>query len=153
MRHRTSMALNTSLMVALPAKQCFNQLENMKSLQNKTAVITGGNSGIGLATVKLLKERGAKVLFTGRNPETVAAVANATRSTGVVSDQSNLIEIDLLVKKASHELGKVDILFVNAGTIRMIPIEKVTEEIFDQYININQKGMYFTIQKFLPILN
>jgi NAD(P)-dependent dehydrogenase (short-subunit alcohol dehydrogenase family) len=125
----------------------------MKSLQNKTAVITGGNSGIGLATVELLKERGAKVLFTGRNPETISAVAKSTGTIGVVSDQSDLKEIDKLVKRASQELGKVDILFVNAGTIKMIPFEQVTEEIFDQYIKINQKGVYFTIQKFLPFLN
>ena len=125
----------------------------MKSLQNKTAVITGGNSGIGLATVELLRERGAKVLFTGRNPETISVVAKSTGTIGVVSDQSDLKEIDKLVKRASQELGKVDILFVNAGTIKMIPFERVTEEVFDQYIKINQKGVYFTIQKFLPILN
>jgi NAD(P)-dependent dehydrogenase (short-subunit alcohol dehydrogenase family) len=125
----------------------------MKSLQNKTAVITGGNSGIGLATVKLLKERGAKVLFTGRNPETIFAAARSTGAIGIVSDQSDLIEIDKLVKTTLQELGKVDILFVNAGTIKIIPFEQVTEELFDQYIKINQKGVYFTIQKFLPILN
>ena len=125
----------------------------MKSLQNKIAVVTGGNSGIGLATVELLKERGAKVLFTGRNPETISAVAKSTEAIGIVSDQSDLREIDKLVEKTSEELGKVDILFVNAGTIKIIPFEDVTEELFDQYIKINQKGVYFTIQKFLPILN
>jgi len=69
----------------------------MKRLDNKTAVVTGGNSGIGLATVKLLKERGAKVLFTGRNTKTIAAVAESTGTIGVVSDQSDLKEIDKLV--------------------------------------------------------
>src|SRR5688572_11469579 len=125
----------------------------MKRLEGKTAVITGGNSGIGLATVKLFKERGAKVLFTGRNPETISVVAKSTGTIGVVSDQSDLKEIDKLVKKTSQEFGKVDILFANAGTIKMIPFENVTEEVFDHYIKINQKGVYFTIQKFLPILN
>lgn len=125
----------------------------MKSLQNKTAVITGGNSGIGLATVKALKARGAKVLFTGRNPETVAAAASSTGAVGVISDQSDMKDIDELVKRASETLGKVDILFVNAGTLRIIPFEQVTEEMFDEFIKINQKGVYFTIQKFLPILN
>lgn len=125
----------------------------MKSLQNKTAVITGGSSGIGLATVKLLKERGAKVLFTGKNPHKISSVATSTGTIGVVSDQSDLREIDTLVKRASQELGKVDILFVNAGTIKIVSFEQVTEEMFDEYIKLNQKGVYFTIQKFLPILN
>jgi NAD(P)-dependent dehydrogenase (short-subunit alcohol dehydrogenase family) len=125
----------------------------MKPLENKTAVITGGNSGIGLATVQVFKDRGAKVLFTGRNPETVSAAAKATGAIGVVSDQSDLSEIDELVKSASRELGKVDILFLCAGTLRIIPFEQVTEEIYDDFISINMKGMYFTLQKFLPILN
>lgn len=125
----------------------------MKRLDNKTAVITGGSSGIGLATVRLLKERGAKVLFTGRNQETVSSVAKSTGTIGVVSDQSDLTEIDKLVQAVSQNLGNVDILFINAGTLKMMPIEKVTEEIYDEFVNINQKGIYFTIQKFLPILN
>jgi NAD(P)-dependent dehydrogenase (short-subunit alcohol dehydrogenase family) len=125
----------------------------MKQLENKTAVITGGNSGIGLATVKAFRERGAKVLFTGRNLETVTAAAKETGTTGVVSDQSDLSAIDDLVRTASQELGKIDILFINAGTLRIIPFEQVTEEIYDDYISINMKGMYFTLQKFLPILS
>jgi NAD(P)-dependent dehydrogenase (short-subunit alcohol dehydrogenase family) len=125
----------------------------VERLANKTAVITGGNSGIGLATVTAFKEQGAKVLFTGRNPETVAATAQSTGTIGVVSDQSDLKQIDELVGRTIQELGKVDILFINAGTIKMIPFERVTEEMFDAYIKINQKGVYFTIQKFLPILN
>ncbi len=125
----------------------------MKSLQNKTAVVTGGNSGIGLATVKVLRSYGAKVLFTGRNPETIASAAAATGAIGVASDQGDLAAIDKLVERTAAELGKVDILFINAGTLQMAPFEKVTEEMFDQFIKINQKGVYFTIQKFLPILN
>lgn len=125
----------------------------MKSLQNKTAVITGGNSGIGLATVKVFKDRGANVLFTGRNPKTVAAAAAETGAIGVVSDQSDLKQIENLVKRTAQEFGKVDILFVNAGTLVILPIDQVTEKIYDDYISINQKGFYFTLQKFLPILN
>lgn len=125
----------------------------MKNFENKKVVITGGNNGIGLATVKVFTERGAKVLFTGRNPETVSAAAKATGAIGVVADQSNLSAIDTLVKSASEKLGKVDILFINAGTLKIIPFEQVTEEVYDEYISINQKGIYFTIQKFLPILN
>lgn len=125
----------------------------MNRLDKKNAVITGGSSGIGLATVRLLKERGARVLFTGRNPDTVSSVARSTGTIGVVSDQSDLREIDKLVTRTSQELGNIDILFINAGTLKMLPIAKVTEEIFDQFIAINQKGIYFTIQKFLPLLN
>jgi NAD(P)-dependent dehydrogenase (short-subunit alcohol dehydrogenase family) len=125
----------------------------MKQLENKTAVITGGNSGIGLATVKVFKDRGAKVLFTGRNPQTVAAAAKETGTIGVVSDQSDLKEIESLVKRTSQELGKVDILFLCAGTLVIMPFEQVTEEIYDNYMSINTKGMYFTLQKFLPLLN
>lgn len=125
----------------------------MENLKNKTAVITGGNSGIGLATVKVFKARGAKVLFTGRNPETVSKTAELTGTIGVVSDQSNLSDIDNLVSRVSQELGKVDILFINAGTLKIIPFEQVTEDIYDEYISINQKGFYFTLQKFLPLLN
>src|SRR5688572_26294333 len=113
----------------------------MKQLENKTAVITGGNSGIGLATVKVFKDRGAKVLFTGRNSEKVAAVARETGSIGVVSDQSDLKQIESLVEKTSQELGKVDILFVCAGTLKILPFEQVTEEIYDEYMSINMKGM------------
>lgn len=125
----------------------------MEQLKNKTAVVTGGNGSIGAATVKLLKERGAKVLFTGRNPETISSLAKSTGTIGVVSDQGNLKEIDKLVETVAKELGKVDILYINAGTLKTLPIEQVTEEIYDEFININQKGIYFTIQKFLPILN
>lgn len=125
----------------------------MRQLENKTAVVTGGNSGIGLATVQVFKDRGAKVLFTGRNPDTVVAAASKMGAIGVVSDQSDLKQIDSLVKTTFEELGKVDILFINAGTLAILPFEQVTEEIYDNYININQKGVYFTLQKFLPILN
>ncbi|HJS53284.1 MAG TPA: SDR family oxidoreductase [Chitinophagaceae bacterium] len=122
-------------------------------LQNKTAVITGGSSGIGLATVKVFKENGATVLFTGRNPEAVADTAKETGTIGAVSDQADLKQIGGLVKRASQELGKVDILFLCAGTLKIIPFEQVTEEIYDDFVSINMKGMYFTLQKFLPILN
>jgi len=125
----------------------------MKQLENKTAVITGGTSGIGLATVKVLMDRGAKVLFTGRNPANVDAAAKATGAVGVVADQSSLKQLEHLAKHASQELGKVDILFINAGTLKIVPFEQVTEEIYDEYICINQKGVYFTLQKLLPVLN
>lgn len=125
----------------------------MTSLANKAAVITGGNNGIGLATVKVFKNSGAKVLFTGRNEVTVAQAAKSTGAIGVVSDQSKMPDIEALVKRTSEELGKVDVLFINAGTLVIMPFEQVTEKIYDEYMSINMKGFYFTLQKFLPILN
>ncbi len=125
----------------------------MKPLENKTAVITGGNSGIGLATVKVLRDQGARVLFTGRNAGTVAAAAKETGTIGVVADQSDMAQIDNLVKRTAQEVGKVDILFICAGTLTIMPFEQVTEQVYDEFMSINMKGMYFTLQKFLPILN
>jgi NAD(P)-dependent dehydrogenase (short-subunit alcohol dehydrogenase family) len=125
----------------------------MIQLKNKTAVVTGGNSGIGYATVEELTGLGANVLFTGRQQDSVQETAKKTGAIGIVSDQSDLAQIDLLVKKAAGELGKVDILFINAGTIAMVPLESVTEAFYDSMMAINQKGVYFTVQKFLPILS
>ena len=125
----------------------------MKESAAKTAVVTGGNSGIGYATVEALKDLGAKVLFTGRKQHLVAAAAKKLGAIGVVSDQSELSQIDELVKTTSEAFGKVDILVVNAGIFSIVPFELVTEEYYDHMNNINQKGVFFTIQKFLPILN
>ncbi len=125
----------------------------MQKLENKTAVVTGGNSGIGYATVEELRKLGAKVVFTGRRQDIVAEAAKNLGATGVVSDQADLDQIDRLVKKAAEELGKVDILVVNAGIFSVVPFESVTEQFYDNMMNINQKGIFFTIQKFLPVLN
>ncbi len=125
----------------------------MKSLENKTAVVTGGNSGIGYATVSALINQGARVLFTGRNEVTVAETSKQLGAVGVVSDQSDLSQIDELVKRTKHELQKVDILVVNAGTFSPAPFESVTEAFYDQMMDVNLKGIYFTVQKFLPLLN
>src|SRR5687767_14773892 len=111
---------------------------NMQKLENKTAVVTGGNSGIGYATVEELRKLGAKVVFTGLRQDVVAEAAKNLGVTGVVSDQADLDQIDLLVKKASEELGKVDILVVNAGIFSVVPFELVTEQFYDNMMNINQ---------------
>lgn len=125
----------------------------MLTVQNKTAVVTGGNSGIGYATVEELKARGAKVLFTGRKADLVSAAAKKLGAIGVVSDQGDIIQTGELVRKSAEELGKVDILVVNAGTFAIVPFDSVTEDFYDEMMNTNQKGVFFTIQKFLPILN
>jgi NAD(P)-dependent dehydrogenase (short-subunit alcohol dehydrogenase family) len=125
----------------------------MNKLENKTAVVTGGTSGIGYSTVEELKKLGAKVLFTGRKKDTVTETARKLEATGVVADQGDLGQIDQLVRKAAEELGKVDILVVNAGTLSIMPFESVTEEFYESFLTPNLKGTFFTIQKFLPILN
>jgi len=125
----------------------------MKSLQNKTAVITGGNSGIGFATAEEFISQGAKVLFTGRKQDLVNEAASQLGAVGIVSDQSDLSQIDKLVKKASTEFGKVDILVINAGIFSIVPFELVTEKNYDSIMSINLKGVFFTLQKFIPLLN
>lgn len=126
----------------------------MNNLNNKVAVVTGGNSGIGLATAKDLAEKGAKVIITGRNQEAndkaIAEIGNG--AVAYVSDQSDLNAIDELVANVKSNHGKVDVLFINAGVAFFAPIEHSDESFFDSIVNINFKGAFFTLQKFLPLL-
>ncbi len=126
----------------------------MSNLNNKVAVITGGNSGIGLATAKEFVAQGAKVIITGRKKEAVdnavAEIGNGTQ--GFVADQSDLQQIDDLVAQIKEQHGKVDVLFINAGVVSFAPVAETTEETFDYMANINYKGAFFTLQKFLPLL-
>ncbi len=124
----------------------------MNDLSGKTAVVTGGNSGIGFATARKLKDSGAQVVITGRNAEAVNRAATELDVTGLVADQARLNDIDALVGRVKEEFGGVDILFINAGVASFAPVEHVTEEQFDTTINVNFKGALFTLQKFLPIL-
>ena len=124
----------------------------MSDLSGKTVVVTGGNSGIGYATARKLKELGAAVMITGRNPQAVDQAATELGVLGVVADQANLRDIDRLVERAKDEFGRVDVLFINAGVAAFAPVEHLTEEQFDTTMNVNFKGALFTLQKFLPIL-
>lgn len=125
----------------------------MINLTNKVAVVTGGNSGIGYASAKELIAQGAKVIITGRNKESVEKAANELGATGIVSDQNKLEDIDTLVEKVKVQFGKVDVLFLNAGVANFSSVEEATEAHFDGIIDSNVKGVYFTVQKFIPILN
>jgi NAD(P)-dependent dehydrogenase (short-subunit alcohol dehydrogenase family) len=125
----------------------------MKNLTNKVAVVTGGNSGIGYATAKELAEEGVKVVITGRNKTAIDKAASELGVTGIVSDQSKLVQIDQLVAEVKGKFGKVDILFLNAGLASFAPVESATEEHYDEIMNANVKGVFFTVQKFLPIIN
>lgn len=124
----------------------------MNNLKDKVAVITGGNSGIGFATAKELKEQGATVIITGRRKEAIDKASLELGVTGIVSDQSKIADIQDLALKVKTDFGKVDILFINAGIAGLGTIEETSEELFDNIMNVNFKGAYFTLSKFIPIL-
>jgi NAD(P)-dependent dehydrogenase (short-subunit alcohol dehydrogenase family) len=124
----------------------------MSSLLNKVAVVTGGNSGIGYATAEALAAEGAQVIITGRNVESVSNAAQTLGVTGIVSDQSKLDQIDNLVAEVKAKFGSVDVLFLNAGVANFSPMATATEAHYDTIMNLNVKGVYFTVQKFLPII-
>jgi len=125
----------------------------MNDLTGKTAVVTGGNSGIGYATAKYFKEAGAKVIITGRSVDKVATAAFELGVTGIVADVINLTAIDDLVEKVKSDFGNIDILFVNAGVFSPAPVGQISEEMFDNQMGINFKGAVFSTEKFLPIIN
>src|SRR5271169_1585731 len=127
----------------------------MSKLKGKVAVVTGGNSGIGLATAKRLQEEGARVAISGRSKKTldeaVKTIGNGVLA--VQSDVANLADIDSLFAEVSRKLGKIDVLFVNAGVAKFAALADTSESAFDEQYDINIKGAYFTIQKALPYLN
>src|SRR5205807_1159783 len=127
----------------------------MGKLEGKVAIITGGNSGIGLATAKEFKEQGARVVITGRDQQTLdeARKEIGGEVLAVRSDTSSLMEMDKLFAVVKEKFGKIDVLFVNAGIGKFAPVEAVTEDLFDSIMDVNFKGAYFTIQKALPLLN
>jgi NAD(P)-dependent dehydrogenase (short-subunit alcohol dehydrogenase family) len=127
----------------------------MKRLEGKVAVVTGGNSGIGLASAKRLHDEGARVAISGRSQKTLdEAVALLGKDVlAVQSDVSKLPEIDKFFAAVAQKFGKIDVLFVNAGIGKFVPLEATTEQDYDNLFDINAKGAYFTIQKALPHLN
>jgi len=127
----------------------------MKRLDGKVAVVTGGNSGIGLASAKRLLEEGARVAISGRNQKTLD---EAVKSLGkdilaVKADTARLDETEKFLKSVVQKFGKIDVLFVNAGVAKFAPLADTSESIFDEQFDINVKGAYYTIQKALPHLN
>ena len=126
----------------------------MGKLDGKVAVVTGGTSGIGLATARRFAAEGAHVFITGRRkPELDATVkAIGSRATGVQGDVSNLADLDRLYAAVKEQKGRVDVLFANAGGGELAPLGAITEEHFDKTFNSNVKGLLFTVQKALPLL-
>jgi NAD(P)-dependent dehydrogenase (short-subunit alcohol dehydrogenase family) len=126
-----------------------------RKLENKIAVITGGNSGIGLSTAKLFQAEGARVIITGRRQDIIDSAVKEIGgdSIGFKSDASKLEDITTLYKKIKEGFGKIDILFLNAGIAKFGPFTSVDEATFDEMININFKGLFFNVQKAFPLLN
>jgi NAD(P)-dependent dehydrogenase (short-subunit alcohol dehydrogenase family) len=124
-----------------------------KKLEGKVAVITGGSSGIGLATARRFVAEGAHVFITGRRQaELDEAVTQIGRNvTGVAGDVANLADLDRLFAKMQQEKGHLDVLFANAGVPALAPLGEITEEHFDKVFAINVKGVLFTVQKALPL--
>jgi NAD(P)-dependent dehydrogenase (short-subunit alcohol dehydrogenase family) len=128
----------------------------MKKLENKIAVITGGNSGIGLATAKLFANEGAKVAITGSNPATIQSAKNeiGNGAVGLVSDVTSINGFSDTYENITTKFGgKIDVLVVNAGVYITAALVTYTEEMFDKTNNVNFKGAFFSVQRALPYLN
>lgn len=127
----------------------------MKRLEGKVAVVTGGNSGIGLATAKRFYEEGARVVISGRDPKTLEEAAKAIGKDvlAVRADVAKLADVDKLFGEVSRKHGKIDVLFVNAGVAKFAPLADTTESLYNENFDTNTKGAYFTIQKAIPFLN
>ncbi|CAN5429604.1 SDR family oxidoreductase [soil metagenome] len=126
----------------------------MSSYEGKNTVITGGTSGLGLATAQHLIAGGGRVLITGRTPSMVAAAGRrlGDSAIAVVSDTSSLPQIDALAERVKAEFGTVDALVVNAGIGSFDPFDTVTEQTYDEVFAINTKGPFFTVQKLAPLI-
>ena len=127
----------------------------MGKLEGKVAVITGGSSGMALASAKLFVEEGAYVFITGRRQEQLdEAVKLIGRNvTGVRGDAANLDDLDRLFDTVKREKGKIDVLFASAGTGNALPLGEITEQHFDATFDLNTRGTLFTVQKALPLFN
>ena len=131
------------------------KLSSKSKLEGKIALVTGGSSGIGLATAKQFVNEGAYVFITGRRkPELDGAVKQIGKNvTSVQGDVAHLADLDRLFARIKKEKGRIDILFANAGIPKLAALDKVTEEFYDSIFDVNVKGVLFTVQKALPLLS
>jgi len=129
--------------------------ELMSRLNGKVAVVTGGNSGIGLASAKRLQQEGARIAISGRSQKTLDEASKILGKDALVvqADVSKLPEIDKFFSAVAAKFGKIDVLFVNAGVATFAPFAAFTEAAYDELFDINAKGAFFTVQKALPHLN
>jgi len=123
--------------------------------KGKVAVVTGGNSGIGLATAKAYVREGAKVAITGRSDATLKSAQKELGPDALVikADMSKIVEIASAMEQVKQKFGRIDALFVNAGIGKFVPFEEVTEEFFDWTMETNLKGAFFTVQKAVPLFS
>jgi NAD(P)-dependent dehydrogenase (short-subunit alcohol dehydrogenase family) len=124
-----------------------------KKLEGKVAIVTGGNSGIGLATARRFADEGAQVIITGRRQaelDTAIREIGGT-ATAVQGDVSNLADLDRMYEQVKQKYSQIDVLFANAGSGEFAPLGQITEAHFDKTFNVNVKGLLFTVQKALPL--
>jgi NAD(P)-dependent dehydrogenase (short-subunit alcohol dehydrogenase family) len=135
-------------------KHLEKQLVTREALNGKVAVITGGNSGIGLATAKEFQKNGARVAILGRDRKTLDATAReiGDGTLAIQGDVRNLKTLDRLFEAVGKHFGKIDVLVANAGIAKFAPVESLPEELFDELCDIHFKGAFYTVQKALPYL-
>src|SRR6201984_1713371 len=140
---------------SLPERPKTEPWKVMGKLEGRVAVITGGSSGMALASAKLFVEEGAYVFITGRRQETLdEAVKLIGRNvTGVRGDAANLDDLDRLFDTVKREKGRIDVLYASAGTGEAVPLGEITEQHFDAAFGLNTRGTLFTVQKALPLFN
>ena len=126
----------------------------MSHLNGKHVVITGGSNGIGFAPAERFAQQGAKVLVTGSSQASVdAAIERGNNAfSGIVCDLTTMSDLDALAAKAATELSHVDIFFANAGLAHFKPLAEITETLYDEVMNVNVKGLFFSIQRIVPLM-
>ena len=129
-------------------------IESSARFVGKNVVVTGGNSGIGLAAAKAFTAEGARVAIVGRNAETLASARETIGADAIAIqvDLSSVAAATCVANEVKRTLGEVDVLFANAGTGALVPVSDATEELWDQIMNVNLKGMYFTVQQLMPLM-